>query len=126
MNKRTKNFTILGIVFSALSFLCFFGPLFYFCGLAFLTGTAVITKVALISSIAVVIIMSAVAAFTKWTARSRIWIILIALFFCLDKFIVVIMSFAITQIIDEIILCPLKAHFWNKVSINRELDKRGI
>lgn len=126
MNKRTKTFRTLAIVFTVLSLLAMFGPMIYFCGFAFLGGTATVYKVALVSSVAVVMIMTMVSALAKWAARSRIWIILLALFFCLDSFLTVIIVFCVTQILDELVFCPLKRYFWHKHSINSEMDKRGV
>lgn len=124
--ERTKKLHRWAIVLSILSLLCVFGPIIFFCVRAFLSSSLTIYKVALVSSIAVTLIMTAVAALNKWAARCRIWIILLALFFCLDSFLAAIITFAVTQIIDELIICPLKHHLWNKYHINKEIDKRGI
>lgn len=121
----TKKLKCGALIFTILSLLCMFGPMIWFCAAAFISNTATIYKVALTSTIAIVIIMTAVAALNKWAARCRIWIILLALYFCLNNFLTVILIFAITQIIDELILAPVKHHLWNKYRINREIDKRG-
>ena len=125
MHPRTKHFSRLAAFFSILSFFCFFGPLIWFGGIAFLGGAAIVNKVALVSSVFVAVVMTAVAALNKWSPRSRVWIVLLGLYFCIDYFIAVILTFAITQIIDELILCPLKRHYRAKASMNREIDARG-
>ena len=126
MNKRTKTFKRLAILFTALSIAAMFGPMLYFCGLAFLSGAATVAKVALVSSISITLIMTAVSVMTKWAARSRIWVVILALFFCLENFLPIIITFAITQVLDELIFEPIAKYCRGKYSTNREIDKRGI
>lgn len=123
---RTKKLKIIALIISAMSALCMFGPVLIYTIAAFIGGAATIYKVALVSSVAVSLVMTAISLMTKWAARCRIWIILLGLYFCLESFFGMILTFAITQVVDELVLSPLSKHYWNKYTINREMDKRGV
>lgn len=123
-SKTTKNYTTLAVIFTILSILLLLAPTAYYIVIGFTSATLTIQKVALVGSVAVSLILTALCAINKWVFRSKIWLIIIALFLVIENFIVMIMIFAITQIVDELIISPLAAHFRNKASINREIDKR--
>lgn len=126
MNKRTKKFLWAAIILTALSLLLTLGPAGFFLVKGFLAANVVIEKVALTMSIFVAAIGSLVCLMSRTIQfRSRIWIILLALFFVLDEFLLLIMVFATTQILDELVVAPLARHYRSKFSINREIDKRG-
>ena len=125
MHPRTKKFKKLTLLFSLLSFFCFFGPLIYFGSVAFFGGALIISKLTFTASVFISIIVTIASFGKKWVPRSRVWIILLGLYFCIDNFIAVILAFAITQIIDELILCPLKHYCSDKASMNHEIDARG-
>ena len=125
MTKNTKKLRTFALIFSILSVAAMFLPMLWFVIAAFIGNAATIYKVALVSSVAVAIVMTAISVLTKWAARSRIWIVLLGLFFCLDYLLTMIVVFAITQIVDELVLCPIKSKLWQKYTINREMDKRG-
>ena len=123
-SKTTKKYAKLAVIFTLLSFLCVFAPALIYVGIGLATATLVVQKFALTATIAMVLVFTMVSAVTKWVFRSKIWLIILALFFVLDKFLVMVFVFAITQIADELIIAPLARHFRNKASINREIDKR--
>lgn len=123
---RTKKMKTIAIILSITSFFCMFAPMLIYTFAAFVSGAATIHKVALVSSVAITLILTAISILTKWAARCRIWIILLGLYFCLNNFLGIIITFAITQIIDELALSPLSKYFWDKYHINSEMDKRGI
>lgn len=120
----TNKYKKLYILFAILSLLCFAGPALFFTMTAFATGTAVASKVALSSTVLIVIILSIVAAANKIAMRSRLWILLIGLFICLDSIIVIVFTIGSCQILDELIFTPLKNHYKTKYTINKEIDKR--
>lgn len=126
MNKRTKHFLICAIIFTVLSVLCTVGPAIYFTVVGLITAELTIQKTVLVGSIFVAIIGSLFCLISKtFTFRSKVWVFLLALFFCLESFTTVIIVFAATQIVDELILSPIAKHYRNKFSINKEIDKRG-
>ena len=125
-SKITKKCARLALFFGILSFLCVFAPLCFYVGLGFVAGTAIVEKVVLGCAVFLAVFLSALCAINKWTFRSKIFIIILALYLVIDKFIIMVLVFAITQIFDEIIVSPLARHFRNKASINAEIDKRGV
>lgn len=120
----TNKYKKLYILFAILSLLCFMGPALFFTAQAFIAGTAVASKIALSSTVLIVVILSIVAAANKIAMRSRLWILLIGLFICLDSVIVIVLTIGICQILDELIFTPLKNYYKTKYTINKEIDKR--
>lgn len=123
-SKTTKKFATLAIIFTVLSFLLLVGPTLFYVIAGLTTATLTIQKVALVSTVAVSLLLTMLCAVNKWVFRSKIWLIVLALFFVIDKFLVMILVFGITQILDELVISPLARYFRNKTSINREIDKR--
>lgn len=123
-SKTTKKYATLAIIFTILSFLLLVGPTLFYVIAGLTTATLTIQKVALVSTVAVSLLLTMLCAVNKWVFRSKIWLIVLALFFVIDKFLVMIMVFGITQILDELVISPLARYFRNKTSINREIDKR--
>lgn len=124
-SERTKKFTRLAILFTILSILCLLGPASYYVITGLLTAEVIIEKVALVGVVFMSIVLTCLCAINKVAFRTKSWLFVLALFFVVDKFIVMIMVFAITQILDELVCSPLARHFRNKAAINREIDKRG-
>lgn len=124
VSNETKKYRRLGLIFSLLSVLLLLGPTSYYVILGFLSTGVVVEKLALASAVFMSIILTLLCAINKWTFRSKIWLIVLALFFVIDHFLVMIFIFGATQITDELIVAPLARHFRSKASINREIDKR--
>lgn len=120
----TKKYKRRYILFAILSFLCFLGPAAFFTMAAFITNTAIVSKVALSSTVLIVLILSLVAMANKIAMRSRLWILLIGLFLCLDSVIAIVFTIGSCQILDELIFTPLKNHYKTKYTINKEIDNR--
>lgn len=120
----TKKYNRLFWAFFMLSLLLNVGPIAYYVGEAALGGALVHQKVALSLLVVVVLIMSAVSWMNKVAMRSKIWVIVIGLYFCLDHFIAPIMVIAATQIADECFATPLYKSYKTKRNTHREIDKR--
>ena len=123
-SKTTKKYARLAIIFSILSVLLLLGPTAFYVISGLMVAPLVIQKVALVSTVAVSLLLTMLCAINKWVFRSKIWLIVLALFFVIDNFLVMILIFGITQIADELIVSPLARFFRSKASINREIDKR--
>lgn len=123
-SKTTKRYATLAIIFTILSFFLLIGPTAFYVITGLMATPLVIQKAALISTVAVSLLLTVLCAANKWVFRSKIWIIVLALFFVIDQFLVMILIFGITQIADELIVSPLARHFRHKVSINCDIDKR--
>lgn len=77
---------------------------------AFITSGVLQHKFVLSSMIVVVIIMTLVSLLNKYTPRCTVWLILTALWACLDSVGSVILVFTITQAADEFIASPVKRY----------------
>lgn len=125
-SKTTRGYEFWAFLFGLLSFLTLVGPFAYY-GIAALAGSALAyEKVALAGSVLVVGIMTLVSLVNNIALRSRIWIVLFALYICLDSFIVPLFIIGACQLANELVFSPLRRHFAEKASINLEIDKRGI
>lgn len=122
---RTKKFKLSAIILTILSFVLSFGPLCTYLVLAFNNASATAgDKITLMSLCSVAVILSVVCLVAKYTPRCRLWLVLIGLYLCIDNFMGCILVLAITQCVDELIVCPLAKYYRSKYSINREIDKR--
>ena len=121
----TKAYKGLAIFLGVLSFLFVFGPIAFFSYMGFVTATT-IGKCALLSCLTVGSIISAVCAINKYTPRSRMFIFLLGFYFALEHFLPIFLVLGTFTALDEFIICPLKKHYKNLYTINREIDKRGI
>lgn len=125
-SKITRHYEFWAFLFGLLSFLALVGPFAYY-GIAALAGSALVyEKVALAGSVLVVGIMTLISLVNNVALRSRIWIVLFALYICLDSFIVPLFIIGACQLANELVFSPLRRHFAEKASINLEIDKRGI
>lgn len=126
MSPTSKKYKSLFILFFAVSLLLNVAPVAIYVIDALIGGALVQEKVALCMTVFVVLIMSAVAWANKIVLRSRIWVIIIGLYFILDYFVAPLLIIGICQIIDEWIASPLSKHYKNLYTINRQMDKRGV
>lgn len=124
MTDVTKKNKKLWLVFFITSFLLNVGPLAFYSGKALLTEGLTHQKVALTMTVLVVIILSLISFINKTTMRSKVWILLIGLYFVLDHFVEPLLLIAVTQVLDEWFISPLKHKYKNKYVINKEIDKR--
>lgn len=120
----TKSYRIKYWIFNILSLFCNIFPLAYFTIKALIEADLIHEKVALSMTVFIVLIMTAVSLFSRIELRSRIWIILIGLYACLDYIMIPLIWIASCQVIDELVICPLKRHYKSKLFISKEIDKR--
>lgn len=125
LTKQTKKNKRWYNLFTILSFMAFFGPITFYSAQALFTATLTTQKIALCSTVMIVVILTLVSLVNKTMMRSRIWIIVIALWACLDSFLQPLLIIAITQVVDELILTPLKKYFKARYIINKEIDRRS-
>lgn len=123
-SKITKKYATLATIFSLLSAMCMFGPLLIYAGMAFASGAAVVSKLIVASSLVVAAVLTLISVLGKWAGRCRVWIVLLGLSIALQHFLPMFYVFAATQILDELVICPLAAHFRNKKIINEQIDAR--
>lgn len=126
MFSTSKKYKLLFVLFFATSLLLNVAPVAIYVIDALSGGALVHEKVALCMTVFVVLIMSAVAWANKLVLRSRIWVIIIGLYFVLDYFVAPLLIIGVCQVIDEWIAAPLSKHYKNLYTINRQMDKRGV
>lgn len=120
----TKTYRFKYWMLFALSLLLNICPLAVYTIQALLQGQLVYQKVALTMTVFVVLIMTIISIINKITLKSRLWIILIGLYLCLGEILTPLIIIAVCQIVDEVIVHPLKGHYKNKLTISKEIDKR--
>jgi hypothetical protein len=120
----TSKYRKLALFFTILSLLLNICPLAVYSVKAMVESNLVYEKVALAMTVFIVLILTIVCFVNKITLRSRLWIILIGVYFCLGEILTPLIMIACCQVIDELIVHPLKTHYKNKITINKEIDKR--
>ena len=120
----TKHYRLWYWVFFAFSLMCNICPLIVYVIKALIESDSTPEKVALSTTVFVVLIMTLVSIVNKHAMRSRLWIILIGIYICLDHIMTPLIIIAVCQVLDELIVCPLKHSFQNKLTINKQIDKR--
>lgn len=120
----TKKYRRLYWLFFAVSIMLNFGPLIGYTIKALIESNLIHEKVALCLTVFIVLIMSAICLINKTVLKSRLWILLIGLYICLDYIMTPLIIIAVCQVLDELIVCPLKNNFKTKLTIHKEMDKR--
>lgn len=72
----------------------------------------------------IVLIMTVVTLVQKVALRSRLWVILIGMYICLDNILTPLIIIACCQIVDELIVNPLAKAYKNRYIINKQIDRR--
>ena len=120
----TKHYRLWYWVFFAFSLLCNICPLAVYSIKALIESDSTPEKVALSTTVFIVLIMTVISIINKHAMRSRLWIILIGIYICLDSIMTPLIIIAVCQVLDELVVCPLKNSFKNKLIINKQIDKR--
>ena len=120
----TKKYTILYWLFWTVSILLNVTPLGVYTIRAAVESNLVHEKITLTMTVLVVVILTIISFINKIVLRSRLWIIMLGVYFCIGEILTPLIIVAVCQIVDELIICPLKKYFKNKKTINKEIDKR--
>lgn len=121
MTKRYRKAYWLLLV---LSLFCNVFPLAFYTLKAVLSADLTHEKVSLSMTVLVVIILTAVSLVNRIELRSRLWILLIGIYLCLDSIMTPLVIIAACQIVDELLICPMKKSAKNKLIINKQIDRR--
>ena len=120
----TEKYKRLALLWTCLSVLLLVGPFTYYTITALVGAALVSQKVALCSTLLIVGIMTVIAAANKTVMRSRLWILLIGLYVCLNNILTPLLIIAVCQVLDELVVAPLAKHYRNKLTISKTLDER--
>lgn len=107
-----------------LSWVLTFVPLIVFVIWGFIEGTPH-RKLALGGLMVIAAILVVLNVLMKLSLRCIPWILLIGIYICLKEITVLLIVMALTTVLDELVLEPLAKSFKNKLTINKEIDKRG-
>lgn len=107
-----------------LSWVLTFVPLLVFVIWGFIEGTPH-RKLALGGLMVIAAILVVLNVLMKLSLRCIPWILLIGIYICLKEITVLLIVMALTTVLDELVLEPLAKSFKNKLTINKEIDKRG-
>lgn len=121
MTTKTKRLSVLFTIVSVLLNIC---PIAVYSITALINADLMHEKVALSLTVFIVLILSAVCLVNKVALRSRLWILLIGLYFCLDFILTPLIVIAVCQVLDELIVSPVAKHYRNRYKINKEIDQR--
>ena len=83
-------------------------------------------KVILGMTFVAVLIMTVVAMVNDIVIKSRLWIILLGLYCCLDYILTPLIIIAICQTVDELFIRPMKNDAKTRLISNKAMDKRGL
>ena len=122
--EMTKKHKALYWVFSILSFVVIYIPVFVYVVKGYIEAELTTEKVGLTCTIMISIILVSINFIFKYHIRSTLWILLLGIYYCLDNILLMIILIAMGTILDEFLLTPLKKSFKNKYTINKEIDKR--
>ena len=124
MSDTTKKYSVLYWIFFTTSLLLNFCPLAVYTLKAIFECDLIHEKVTLIMTVFIVLILTCVSIVNKIAIRSRLWIVLIGIYLCLDYIFTPLVIIAVCQTVDELIVTPLKGNFKNKLIINKQIDGR--
>lgn len=131
MSDITRKYKKALIILNIISVLLLFGPMVYYLAAAAVsmavagTTTATVAKVSLFSSALITTgILTLIGVARKYTFRSSIWLLLIAIYVILNEVMWAIIIIGSCQIIDELLISPLITKYKNLYTINKEIDKR--
>lgn len=125
MKSPTKSLRAKSIFFTIMSTLLNIAPALVFTIMAYASGEATVTKIGLSCTLLIILVLSGIAIINKVAMRSRLWILLIGLWLCLDTIMIPLIVIAGCQVADELIVCPLRQYYKTRYTINREFDKRA-
>lgn len=121
----TNKLKAISILLTCVSILLNIGPLCGYVIKAVLNADLVTEKIALSMTVLIVVILTVVSFVNKVALRSRLWILLIGMYLCLDSIMTPLVIIATCQVIDELLINPLSHHYKTRYKINKEIDLRG-
>jgi len=120
----TKQYRLIYWTLFITSILLNVGPLAAYSIKAGYESNLIHEKIVLVMTILIILIMTGVSLINKVAMRSRLWVILIGVYVCIDYIMTPLIIIAVCQIVDEVIITPLKHSYKNKLEINKQIDKR--
>lgn len=120
----TKKYRRRYIALLLMSLILNLFPVAFYTVKALMASAAIVHKVALCSTIFIALILTMVSLITKVSLRSTLWVLVIGIYVCLHSIKDMIIFVAVFQVVDEMIITPMRKSAKNKLTIHKELDKR--
>lgn len=120
----TKAYKKKYLTCAILSWVFTFLPLLIFVIWGFIEGTPR-RKLALGGLMVIAAVLVILNVLMKLSLRCIPWVLLIGIYICLQEVTVLLIIMAATTMLDELVLEPLAKMYKNKLTINKEIDKRG-
>lgn len=120
----TKAYKKKYLTCTILSWVLTFLPLIIFVIWGFIEGTPH-RKLALGGLMVIAAVLVVLNVLMKLSLRCIPWILLIGIYICLKEITVLLIVMAISTVLDELVLEPLAKTYKTKLTINKEIDKRG-
>ena len=123
MSEKTKTYRFKKNLFFWLSILVTVGPILGFVTWALIKSNTQ-QKIVLSMTMIGAAIIAALSLIQKLHLRSPVFLVLVGLWYALDKLMICIVIIAICTLLDEIVLWPLYKKYRDKYHINKEIDDR--
>lgn len=120
----TKAYKKKYLTCTILSWVLTFLPLIIFVIWGFIEGTPR-RKLALGGLMVIAAVLVILNVLMKLSLRCIPWVLLIGIYICLQEVTVLLIIMAVTTMLDELVLEPLAKMYKTKLTINKEIDKRG-
>lgn len=125
MSDITKQYKTKSIIFFWLGILLTFLPLIIFGVAGCVSGTIVLAnKLRLGICFATAILLTVMGVKSKYNCRSITYILLFGCYYVVANIHIVIFVAGVCCILDEFFVRPLHKHYKEKLTINKEIDKR--
>lgn len=99
-------------------------PIAFYSVKGYIEADLVSERIGLSMTLVVVMILTVISWLNQINLRSKLWILLIGFYLCLDAIMVPLIIIACCQVIDELIVIPLRKHYKTKYQIHKEIDSR--
>lgn len=120
----TKHYSHMKMIYGLLCSLCTIGPIVYYIVRAMVIATpAQKTSIGFMALAAIII--GIVNLLMKVHPRCLFWMVLLAMYYVLGNIYEVLLVMFITSFLDEIWFSPMYNYSKQKLSINKEIDKRN-
>lgn len=121
----TKKSRRAVIILSIISALLMIGPALIYLLIGLVTATVETSMVIITGAVIAACVMTVVSLCLKHIPRTLPWIAMLALFLVIDHILVMVVIFAATQILDELVIEPLLRYHKTALIANKQIDKRG-
>lgn len=123
-SETTKKYRLAYWILTVISWILVFGPLAaYLIYAMIISGT--VQKAGLVTSLFAAIILTGISIILKLHIRSALFIMILGIYLAIREISVLLVIISICTVLDELVITPLQKSFKNRLTINKEIDKRN-